>query len=391
MYTQITKNQEKLQTNQQTPLNIIFNQEYYSSCTPLQKRILQYFQTFRFDINKVRHEVVARKINCSTKTVQRATNKFKEDGVLFKSQANPYSPNKYQWQSDAFTICNPFENTRPTKLRTENVQQVKYIRNIYKEDVINDVIMYSREREAGKMTKEMTTQMTEKQKTGRRMTAESENNEMTEQQQREMTMADIASYFNPNPVEEFKLLVYQYEALAWAYKELESSLQRVKGANLDDTWSWFLAQCKKYSIQHNLPMNWQKFYTLCSQAGLNPNERSNPRPLYIPPHSGRPPQKAKSDNSAKSNYKPKQWEKDVPSRDEQIAKLTKSIEFSLQELQDPNHPKRLNNKFYDIETAKMWIEKDLKELENLQDYKEPEPVPESHKQKLFANFGSILN
>lgn len=70
---------------------------YRFKCTKLQRNILQVFLDFRYAPHIIlTNKFVADKVNCSLRTVIRATNKFQQDGIILKSQRNPYAPNNYR-------------------------------------------------------------------------------------------------------------------------------------------------------------------------------------------------------------------------------------------------------------------------------------------------------
>jgi hypothetical protein len=71
-------------------------ERYIAGGTLSEQKIAHLFLRFRYlPFTKLTNEYVAKLINCSTKTVTRATNKFHRDGFITKHQENPYAPNYY--------------------------------------------------------------------------------------------------------------------------------------------------------------------------------------------------------------------------------------------------------------------------------------------------------
>lgn len=69
---------------------------YVSQLSGYEQKILCYFLRFRKAKRiKLRNRTVAYDVGCATRTVQRATRKLQEDGLIFKQQEHPLAPNDY--------------------------------------------------------------------------------------------------------------------------------------------------------------------------------------------------------------------------------------------------------------------------------------------------------
>lgn len=349
MYTQITKNQEKLQPKSKTPLIMLFSQEYYSSCTPTIGLIYKYICSYRLSKwTKLKRQTIADACGCSIRTVSTAIAKFHADTVVFKSQENKFAPNDFEWGPRSFLpvmdLYSEEEKDCSLCYCTHNKSLNINLDLSNKTITINNSQLRACAREGG---------FPEKLSIG--LLVSKPKREIMEIGDEELSLDciknDLLAQMSLTPVEEMKLNVYQYEALKWAYKEYQSLLQSKKGVMIHDVFAWFLSQCKKYSIAHSLPMDWAKFYDLCRISSLDSQERSVARPLVVPPSSNRKKETSKSDNTAKANYKPTEWKPDADnileqSEQETIMKAKQNADILTKELKTREKTAQIKDPFY---------------------------------------------
>jgi hypothetical protein len=268
--TQTNKqSQQKFQTRQLIPLTIIFDQSYFDRCTPSEKRILQYFQTFKFNIKKIRHAVVAHVCLCTTKTVQRATNKFKADGILHKQQKNRYSPNNYSWLSSSFVTLDPLVSFSSKKLHIENVQQNKYIKNF----------IFYKKKEKEVLEKERDQQ---KRYEGRETYMPVESPVMEE---RRNFIKIIEKLWELNSLECAKLSIFPLSILQKLHKTLLyiKSKPRTEDEIIPDRFNFIFSFCMKntFKFAKQAEVDHSFFRAFCSKHALSPFKTLEPRPITI--------------------------------------------------------------------------------------------------------------
>lgn len=277
-YIQNEKNQENfLNRSKDVPSCLIqdiectvvrYNKEYENRLTYFEKRIYRYF--FRYYQSrwiKIRHSTIANKIGCSTKTIQRATNRFMGDGVIMKMQSHEYSPNNYTWGPNIGIVRMPDGsivvdgNVQLNKLSLD----LLYIYNPVYKPVYKPVYGST----PGRSNKKLRDQVM-KPGISTKIHTKTEGNGYGFVDVRpgefRVLQGKIVEKLKCDAREKIKLEVYPIEVLEWAYKEY---LAAVGSLRISNGTALFFSLCGKYCTRNNIKPHWRHFFDLCASAGID--------------------------------------------------------------------------------------------------------------------------
>lgn len=278
-------------------------EKYLFSLTPNQRSVAQYLLRFqKASVIKLRNQTIAKSVGCSEKTVTRATNKFKEDGFIFKAQANRYAPNNFALSSTAknsrriyiSSINEPIYTTR-------NVPQ----NNSYKLYLYNKPIPLARARAKvelidgdgfGFLSK------TERERKERVL----KGIQMLNKEQKEWVIKNgkdprVKEYvmgpkvkpllitplieqctevLKLNKREQMKLVAFPEEALDYAYQQAKKIVDgTIKSPPIKDRMGWFIFLATDFCKKNNLDIDWKWYFDICQVLGIEPilkNEAAKP-------------------------------------------------------------------------------------------------------------------
>ncbi len=291
-----------------------------------------YFSRMNLPFLKVKNETVALAIGCHPRTIQKATAHFKRDGIIFKSQTNPYAVNNFKVnisKSSSFAMLLNrqskevqerymmtgqllFKKDEIIVSQKKGIQSYSNINYIYNtthkptprtraRDNSHNSVGYgvisknieedkrsTRKLKVIEMLKEAQRQWFTQYRSDPRAKEMLERPDIKAQLFTPL-ISEIKSLLKLDDRETVKLIAVPDPALKYAYDYIKALLNGSKTIkkSVDDRMGWFMGIVKRFCNENKLKLDWHWYFTVCDILGMKAIETDEfPMPLDVEPVSG---------------------------------------------------------------------------------------------------------